>query len=698
MNGPSHYESPPASGWPIRDKSSVRPSQRLSAIMGAPAAPSLRFAMPPFVPLVSGRAAAALALLPERLLASLFRVRAGGLGSSVDLLRLSGLLCTVGLALACSRQTEAPSLPPETTSAPARNQVSASLDGTKDSDAEQPPAELTDPLDGLVPETRLTPGGKKTISGRHGLVTSVEEQATRAGVDILELGGNAVDAAVAVAFALAVTHPSAGNLGGGGFMLVHLGGPTEAIDFRETAPRALTPELFQAMIRRKARDGAAVGVPGTVAGLYLAHQRHGVLPWSAVVTPAIHLARDGHRIGKRQAKALGWSWHLLRSNDSARRSFADATGRAPVQAGQRVRLPRLAQALETIAKAGAEGFYRGPIAEDVVASLGPHGVMTLDDLASYEPKIRRPLRFPYRGWVVETMPPPSAGGVALTQTLLMLRESGIERFPPGSADAYHLIAESARRAHAERRFHVIDPDVLSPLEREARRTRWLDAATWLAPHPIQQDRASHSRDIHSLYDAASRELDHTTHFSVADAAGGVVSCTVTLSASFGSKIFTKQTGIALNNSVASFASAGENVVKGGQRTTSSMAPTLVLGNGLPALVLGSPGGDTIPNTITQVLVHLIDHGLPLDEAIDRPRIHHGFVPDAIAYERTRPPPAAILKELTARGHRLDKRRAVIGDANNLLLWGGDVYGYSDPREGGAALAARPRPERTATRP
>lgn len=616
---------------------------------------------------------------------------------SAKRLHTRSALWGLGLALACSRQTEAPPLPPETSSgsAPsAQARVPTEAEGAERTKLE---ADARPPLDDLTPETQLTPGGAKVVSGRHGVVTSVEEQATRAGVYILELGGNAVDAAVAVAFALAVTHPSAGNLGGGGFLLARLGGPTEAIDFRETAPRALTLERFNAMIQRKARDGAAVGVPGTVAGLHLAHQRHGVLPWSAVLDPAIRLAREGHRLGERQAKALGWSWALLRANESARKSFADATGRAPAKAGQHIRLPRLAATLEKIAQEGPAGFYRGPIAEDLVAALAPHGVMTLEDLASYEAKVRRPLRFPYRGWVVETMPPPSAGGVALTQTLLMLREHRIERHPPGSADAYHLIAETARRAHAERRFHVLDPDVLSPAERQAKRTRWLDATTWLAPHPIRADRASASSSLHSLYEAASRELDHTTHFSVADASGGVVSCTVTLSASFGSKIFTAQSGIALNNSVASFASAGENVVQGGQRTTSSMAPTLVLGSGLPALVLGSPGGDTIPNTIAQVLVNLIDHGLTLDEAIDRPRIHHGFVPDAIGYERTRPLPAAVLKALTSRGHRLDSARAVIGDANNLLLHGGDVYGYADPREGGAALAARPRPERTATR-
>lgn len=598
------------------------------------------------------------------------------------------------LLCACNRPTEPPSTPPEAA------EPSASATRAEDSPqapAPEAPATKVDAFASLVPETRLAPGGERVVSGKHGVVTSVEDQATRAGVRVLELGGNAVDAAVAVAFALAVTHPSAGNIGGGGFMLVRLDGPTEAIDFRETAPRALTRERFDAMIERRARDGAAVGVPGSVAGLHLAHQRHGVLPWSAVVEPAIELARDGHRVGVRQAKTIRWSWPYLSKDEVARRAFGDARTKRPVAAGSTIRWPGMALALERIAADGPAGFYQGPTAEDLIASLGPHGVMTLDDLSRYEAKVRRPLRFAYRGWVVETMPPPSAGGVALVQTLLMLREQRAWESPQGSADALHLLAESARRAHAERRFHVLDPDALEPGDYERKRLRWLDAATWLAPHPIDADHASPSKDLHSLYEAATRELEHTTHFSVADASGGVVSCTMTLSASFGAKVFTRQTGIPLNNSAASFASVGENVVQGGQRTTSSMAPTLVLGSGRAALVLGSPGGDTIPNTIAQVFVNLVDYGLPLDEAVDRPRIHHGFVPDEIGFERSRPLPLTVQKQLRARGHRLAAGRTVIGDANNILLSGGEAFAYADPREGGLAAAAHPRPQRQALR-
>lgn len=609
-------------------------------------------------------------------------------------LRARSWLGLLGLLCACSRPAEAPTVPPEAAAPPRAKDTSSS--GSSEIDV--PVTDGVDAaLDALVPETRLSPGGKRVVSGKHGVVTSVEDQATQAGVRMLELGGNAVDAAVAVGFALAVTHPSAGNIGGGGFMLLRLDGPTEAIDFRETAPRGLTRERFDAMIARRARDGAAVGVPGSVAGLHLAHQRHGVLPWSAVVEPALRLARDGHRIGARQAKTIGWSWAHLSKDEVARKAFGDPRTNGPVKAGATVQLPGMALALERIAKEGPAGFYRGPTAKDLVDSLGPHGVMTLDDLSSYEAKVRRPLRFPYRGWVVETMPPPSAGGVALAQTLLMLQEQQAWRHPLGSPDALHLLAESARRAHAERRFHVLDPDALASEALERKRQRWLDAATWLTPHPIDATRASPSRDLHSLYEAATRELEHTTHFSVADASGGVVSCTMTLSASFGAKVFTRETGIPLNNSAASFASVGENVVRGGQRTTSSMAPTLVLDSGRPALVLGSPGGDTIPNTIAQVFTNLVDYGLPLDEAIDRPRIHHGFVPDEIGFERTRPLSAEVQRALRARGHQVTSKRAVIGDANSILLSGGEAFAYSDPREGGRAAAAHPPRQRRASK-
>jgi gamma-glutamyltranspeptidase/glutathione hydrolase len=601
-------------------------------------------------------------------------------------LRLSGHASLLCLAIACghgSEPTQATAKAP--VSAPAGSASASTPSPAASSIAASAPAAPPP----RAPDTTISPDGAGVVQGTHGLVTSVEEQATRAGVEVLARGGNAVDAAVAVGFALAVTHPSAGNIGGGGFMLVRLGDQTESIDFRETTPRAMTRPAFDQMIARKARDGAAVGVPGSVKGLYLAHQRHGKLPWRDVVAPAIRLAKEGHTLGKRQALTLGWSWPALKKDPLARAVFGAGKGDAPLARGAKVRQEKLAVALERIAAEGPRGFYEGPTADDLIGSLGEHGLMTREDLASYRAKVRTPLRFSYRGWQVETMPPPSAGGVALAQTMLMLERSRYWESSRGSAQALHVFAEAAQRAQVERRFGVVDPDSISAETLAERQKRWLDAATWLGPYPIDPARATRSEKLHPLYSAAVRELEHTTHFSVVDARGGVVSCTMTLSASFGAKVFTQETGIVLNNAVASFASVGDNTVVGGQRTTSSMAPTLVLDRDTPVLVLGTPGGDTIPNTIAQVFSNLVDRQMSLSAAIDEPRIHHGFVPDEIGYERERPLSPRLVKELKAMGHRVSTRRPAIGDANDIVLWQGKAYGYADPREGGLALAVEP---------
>ncbi len=604
-------------------------------------------------------------------------------GSRRASLRWLALLVASSCAVSCGRKTEPSRAAPPTSESP-RPTTSASAD------VPPPAAPLPAPAPVETrPETRLAPAGPGAVTSTSGLVTSVESEATRAGVEMLQRGGNAVDAAVAVAFALAVTHPSAGNIGGGGFMLVRLGNLTEALDFRETTPRAMTRERFDSMIARRARDGAAVGVPGSVAGLHLAHERHGKLPWQDVLAPAIRLASKGHALGKRQAQTLRWSWPLLGQNPVAKATFTKPQSKTPLDQGELLRQPRLAVALERIASLGPAGFYRGATAKDLLASLGPHGVMTHEDLEAYRAVVRVPLRFSYRGWAVETMPPPSAGGVTLAQTLLMLERARVWEAPAKSAQRLHLLAEAMQRAQIERRFHVVDPDSLSADELSSKERRWLDPNTWLAEHPLGSSHATPSSSLHPLYEAAARELEHTTHFSVTDAQGGVVSCTMTLSASFGAKLMTRDTGIVLNNAVGSFASVGENTVVGGRRTTSSMAPTLVLDRGSPVLVLGTPGGDTIPSTIAQVLLNLVDDQASLVEAIDAPRIHHGFVPDEIAYERLRPIAPALRKELRALGHRVVASRAAIGDANNLALWEGQAYGYADPREGGLALAARP---------
>ncbi|MEP7053200.1 MAG: gamma-glutamyltransferase [Pseudomonadota bacterium] len=527
-------------------------------------------------------------------------------------------------------------------------------------------------------------GGPKAVRAEFGAVTSVEPNATRAGIKMLEQGGNAIDAAVAVAYALAVTHPSAGNLGGGGFLLVRpKGGPTAALDFREAAPAALTRAQFEAMENRGGSGPVSVGVPGSVAGLELAHDRFGKLPRATVMAPAIALA-EGHLLGAHQAALLAGSFHALMRDPAARDIFS--RNKQPLAAGQRLVQRDLARTLNRISEHGSSGFYAGPTA--LALSGLQHGLITLNDLAVYRAVWRDPLRFDYRGFQVEVMPAPSAGGVALTETLLMLQALHAEALPHDSAAEWHLFLEASRRAQAERRFGVVDPDSLSAEENAKNRARWLDPDTWLRPTPIDPARATPSASVHALNGEASHEPEHTTHFSVVDKDGMVVSCTTTLSGSYGAKLVLPGTGIVLNNSVASFALQGLNMPVGGRRTVSSMAPTLVLQAEEPVLVLGTPGGDTIPGTIVQVLRHIVDHGESLVGAVDAPRVHQAFMPDEVRYEPRNAPPPALLRELRGLGHVIKRGRAGIGDANEILIQGGAAWAYADPRELGLALAAR----------
>ena len=536
-----------------------------------------------------------------------------------------------------------------------------------------------------APALAALSGGPGAVSAEHGAVTSVEARATRVGIAILERGGNAIDAAVAVAYALAVTHPSAGNLGGGGFLLVRpKGGPTLALDFRESAPLGLTRDRFDAMQRAGGAGAASVGVPGSVAGLEAAHDRFGRLPRAVVLAPAIALAGE-HTLGVHQAALLSGSFRQLRSDPAALRIFGK--DKQPLAAGARLVQRDLQATLQRVADRGRDGFYAG-VTADALTRL-PGSNLSACDLQLYQAKWREPLRFRYQGLNVETMPPPSAGGVAVTQMLLMLQALHAETRGHDSAAELHLFIEASRRAQAERRFGVVDPDSLRPEAYALRRARWLDPNAWLTPAPIDPEHATPSASLPLAPQDASSEAEHTTHFSVIDAEGMVVSCTTTLSASFGAKIVAPGTGVVLNNSVASFSATGENQPVGGRRTVSSMAPTLVLLGAEPLLVLGTPGGDTIPSTIVQVLRHVVDHGESLSAAVNAPRIHQGFVPDVVRYEPGNAPSPGVLRELTRRGHRLKPARAAIGDANEILVLGKTAWAYADRREFGLALAAAP---------
>jgi gamma-glutamyltranspeptidase/glutathione hydrolase len=515
------------------------------------------------------------------------------------------------------------------------------------------------------------------------MVVTVEEHATRAGASVLEAGGNAADAVVAAAYALAVTHPSAGNLGGGGFVLYRpRGGPTVAIDFREKAPAGVTQERFDAMIAARAVGAPAVAVPGSVAGLDLLLAKFGRLERAKVMAPAIELARRGFVLGRYQAETIRWAWAELSKDPAARKIFG--TSGQPKAQGALLVQPELAETLTRIEKEGADGFYRGETANALAALASRGGLVSTEDLAGYRAVVREPLRTSYRGYDVELAPPPSGGGVALAIMLGAFEKLEAHRLPFLGADDLHLFAEVARRAHALRRFEVADPDSTPGYDLREREAAWLDVDHVLAAAPpIDMQHATPSEKVHALYGAAMKELEHTTHLAAVDAEGNVASCTTTLSANFGAKVMAA--GLVLNNSLAAFGTVGANVLAPERRMTTSMSPTLVLANGNPVLVLGTPGGDTIPNTIVRVLRGVVDYGMTIDAAVDAPRVHHGFVPDEIRYEAKRPPPAGVLAELRRRGHHLGATTGVIGDANSILLAGGVAYGYADPREGGLAL-------------
>ncbi|MGE3671241.1 MAG: gamma-glutamyltransferase, partial [Polyangiaceae bacterium] len=590
-------------------------------------------------------------------------------------------LCVV-LALGCSRSS-----PSGASGQPSQNpsQTQTASAPSLASSAPSPPkiAPSAEPAFQAEPAELKLAGGVATHS-KLGMVTSVEAQATRAGVAVLEAGGNAVDAAVAVGYALAVTHPSAGNIGGGGFMLVRpAGGPTVAIDFREVAPQGLTQADFNAMIEAEGVGPAASGVPGSVAGLNLAQRRFGKLKLAEVLQPAIDLALKGHVIGQREGLTLAWSHRALRDNPEARRVLAPK--KKALKPGQRLFRKDLGHTLERIAKQGDAGFYEGKTAEAIVAAMGKTGRISLSDLKAYAAKERKLQAFDYRGLQVEVMPPPSAGGVAVLEMLKMWERLEAYKHPADSVAAAHFFVEIAKRAHADRRFDVVDPDT-SERDPVKVRERWLDPMHWLTPHPIDPTKATPAADLHPLYTKAAQELEHTTHFSVADRDGMVVSCTTTLSAGFGAKYVVPGTGIVMNNSAGAFGSVGESTLKGGRRMTSSMTPTLVLRDGKPVLVLGSPGGDTIPNTVFQVLRNVVDYRLPLSVAVERGRLHHGFLPVVVRYERRKPPAPGVLDGLKALGHSISKKTIPIGDANNLMIIDGEYFGVSDSREGGLAAA------------
>lgn len=533
---------------------------------------------------------------------------------------------------------------------------------------------------------------------RHAMVAAQEGQAARIGVEVLKRGGNAVDAAAAVGFALAVTLPRAGNLGGGGFLLFHRASDkqTIALDFRETAPAATTRDMFlnadgRADPGKSRASGLGVGTPGTVAGLLHALERYGSGKFSRaeLIAPAAALARDGLTVGEDLADSLPHAAARLGRHPSSAKIFMPSG--APLREGERLAQSDLAATLEAIGRDGARAFYEGPVAEKIVAAVREAGGrMTLDDMKAYRDVERAPLRGVYRGHEVVSMPPPSAGGVHLIQLLNVLEGYPLGALGQNSAQAIHLMAEAMKLAYADRAKYLGDPDhVAAPV-----------AALMSRPYAarlrglIDADRARPATEIAAL-DLAPKESDQTTHFSVVDAQGNAVALTTTLNFSYGLGLVAEGTGVLLNNELDDFAAApgaanaygltgGEANAPGpGRRPLSSMTPTFVFRDGALMLATGSPGGSRIITIVLQMVSNIIDHGLNVAEASLAPRVHHQWLPDELQVERGLSPDTIRLLE--AKGHRIVLRNA-FGSAQSIQRVGDMWQGASDTRQrGGAAV-------------
>lgn len=541
------------------------------------------------------------------------------------------------------------------------------------------------------------------VQSVRGMASSESAWATRAGIEIMQQGGNAVDAAVAMGFVMAVTLPNAGNIGGGGFMLIHDAktGADIALDFRETAPAGARRDMYldaqgEVIPGASIYTHLAVGVPGTVAGLLKALEKYGTLPRATVMAPAILLARDGFPIPARLAARLDVEKDILSRWPATTRIFFTQQASAacaqplcqtvprPLQAGEVLRQHDLANTLMRISEQGARGFYEGETAEKIVADIQRHGgIMTLADLNHYQAIERKPISGSYRGNRIVSMPPPSSGGVHLIQMLNMLERYPLGDFGSGSAQTIHVMAEVMKLAYADRARYMGDPDfvqvptagLLSHEYAERRATK------------IDMRRATPSEIVREG-NPVPYESDQTTHYSVADDQGNVVSTTYTLNLNFGTGVVAEGTGVLLNNEMDDFSAkpgvanafgltGGEaNAIAPAKRPLSSMTPVIVLRAGKPWLVTGSPGGSRIITTVLQTIVNAIDLGMSPAESAAQPRFHHQWQPDELRVERGFSPDT--LRLLRNRGHA-PEIKSVMGRTQTIERRNGKFYGASDPR-------------------
>jgi gamma-glutamyltranspeptidase/glutathione hydrolase len=545
-------------------------------------------------------------------------------------------------------------------------------------------------------QPKVYAAAREPVRAKHGIVASTNEVASRVGVDVMKRGGNAVDAAIAVAFALAVTHPAAGNLSGGGFMMIRLkNGRTTAIDYREMAPAAATRDIYLDKNGKliEGEGGSlegyrAAGVPGTVRGMELALKKYGSgkLTWSQLIEPARRLAANGFAVTYSLARSLRGNREYLAKYPETKRIYLK-NGNFYSE-GEIFRQPDLAATFSRLQQGGPSEFYEGETARLIVSDMKRHnGMMTMEDLRGYVAKERTPLRGTYRGYEVISMPPPSSGGAVLLEMLNILEGYDLSKLDANSSDRYHLMAEAMRRAFADRAEYMGDSDFVKvPVA-------GLIDKSYAAKlrSTISTERASTSAEVRAGR-PAGYESDETTHFTVVDAEGNAVSNTYTLNNSYGSAAVAKGTGMLLNDEMDDFAAKpgtpnmygliqGErNAVAPHKRPLSAMTPTIVLRkDGSLWFTVGSPGGPTIINTVLCVISNVIDFDMNIQQAIDAPRIHHQWLPDEVVGE-----PYGFSgdtqRALTARGHTLAKQR-YLGDAEGILIEEktGTRLGATDPR-------------------
>jgi len=543
---------------------------------------------------------------------------------------------------------------------------------------------------------------REPVRARNAMVASQHELASQIGVDILKKGGNAVDAAIAVGLALAVVYPEAGNIGGGGFMLIRKrDGSTFAIDYREMAPKASTRDMYIApngeLIKGEGSSTVgyrAAGVPGTLAGFDLAFRKYGSgkLRWQDLVRPARMIAQNGYRLSHRLAELFKTYKDDLSRYEDSKRIFLN--GGKFYNEGDLFRQPDLAQTLVRVETQGAREFYTGKTAQMIAADMkANNGLMTLDDLRNYQPKERTPLRGTYRGHEIITMPPPSSGGLVMLQVLNMLERHDVRAVQHNSAAKYHLLAETLKRAFADRAEYMGDPDfadvpVSMLIDKSYAEKRGAS---------ISLDRATSSQAIRPG-GIAGNEPSETTHYTVVDAEGNIVSNTYTINDLYGSAVTVKGTGVLLNDEMDDFTSrpgtpnlfgliqGKRNAIQGGKRPLSSMTPTIVMRkDGTPWFALGARGGPRIITAVLQSVINVIDHDMNIQQAIDAPRVHHQWLPDELRFEPFGMSPDTI-RVLQSYGHAFAERPGYIASATGIMIGEDGVrLGAIDSRSDGAAI-------------